>query len=138
MVPTGPLPEPVHDFLSQPNLAVMTTLRPDGQPVSVVVWYLLDDDGKQLLVNMDKSRKRIDYVRQDPRVALIAMSADGLTYLSVQGRVTELVDDPELRDVDRVFRHYQGTDFGNRESSRVTARIDVDRWHGWGKLKNAG
>lgn len=135
-MPTGPFPPPLRAFLDQPNLAVMTTLRPDGQLLSVATWYLLD--GERLLINMDKSRKRVDHVRQDPRVALIALSPDDhTTYVSIHGRVVELTDDTDLKDCDRLFRHYTGSDFAARDHSRVNAWIDVDRWHGWGALKTA-
>jgi PPOX class probable F420-dependent enzyme len=136
-VPAGPVPAPLHAFLAQPNLAVMTTVRPNGHPVSVATWYLLD--GERFLINMDERRKRIEYVRQNPRVALIVLSADDpRTYVSIQGRVTELVDDGELRDVDRLWRHYEGGDYPHRDHSRVTARVEVDRWHGWGAARTAG
>ena len=38
-----PLPEAAVAMLRKPNPAVITTLRPDGQPVSTATWYLWDD-----------------------------------------------------------------------------------------------
>src|SRR5690242_8353612 len=38
-----PLPEAARAMLRKPNPAVITTLRPDGQPVSTATWYLWDD-----------------------------------------------------------------------------------------------
>jgi hypothetical protein len=35
-----PLPEKVSELLAKPNAAVIATVRPDGQPVSVATWYL--------------------------------------------------------------------------------------------------
>ena len=49
-------------LLAQPNPAVIAVVRPDGQPVSVATWYLVDEDGR-ILVNMDSGRKRNDYMR---------------------------------------------------------------------------
>jgi hypothetical protein len=51
-----PLPEVVSELLAKPNPAVITTLRPDGQPVSVPTWYLLEHG--RILVNMDEGRRR--------------------------------------------------------------------------------
>ncbi len=34
-----------------------------------------------------------------------------------------------------VVRHYTGQAYSARNRPRVTARIDVDRWHGWGRFK---
>ena len=43
-MPQPPLPRDVLDLLSKPTPAVIATLRPDGQPVSVATWYVLDGD----------------------------------------------------------------------------------------------
>ena len=43
-MPTGPLPDALRALLAKPNPAVIATVRPDGQPVSVATWYLLDGD----------------------------------------------------------------------------------------------
>ena len=61
----APLPDDVRALLAKPNPAVITTLRPDGQPVSVATWYLFEDDGR-ILVNMDEGRKRLAYLRETP------------------------------------------------------------------------
>jgi PPOX class probable F420-dependent enzyme len=131
-MPTGPLPDDVLALLAKPNPAVVTSLRPDGQPVSVATWYLLEEDGR-ILVNMDEGRKRLDYLRNDPRVSLTALDEDSwYTHVSVQGRVVEFRDDPDLVDIDRLSRHYGGEPYRNRERKRVSAWIAVESWHGWG------
>jgi PPOX class probable F420-dependent enzyme len=125
----------VAEFLSRPNYATISVVRPDGQPVSVPTWYLFE--GGQVVVNMDAGRKRLDYLRADPRVSLSAMDPDNwITHVSVQGRVVEIVDDPDLADIDRIARHYTGQAYSVRDRARITARIDVDRWHGWGRLRD--
>jgi hypothetical protein len=63
-----PLPDAAVEMLRKPNPAVITTLRPDGQPVSAATWYRWDDG--RVLVNMDEGRKRLEHLRGDPRVAL--------------------------------------------------------------------
>ena len=130
-MPQPPLPDAVLELLWQPNPAVVTTLRPDGQPVSVATWYLVEDG--RVLVNMDEGRKRLDYLRNDPRVTLTALKeGDWYTHVSVQGRVVEMYDDEGLVDIDRLSRHYGGDSYPNRERGRVSAWIEIDRWHGWG------
>jgi len=121
----------VSDLLAKPNPAVITALRPDGQPVSVATWYLWERG--RLLVNMDEGRKRLDYLRADPRVSLTALDEAGwYTHVSLQGRVAEMYDDQELADIDRLATHYTGAPYRNRERGRVSAWIEVDTWHGWG------
>jgi PPOX class probable F420-dependent enzyme len=130
-VPKPPLPQKLQDLLAKPNPAVITSVRPDGQPVSVATWYLWDDG--RILVNMDEGRKRLDYLRRDPRVSVTVLDADGwYTHVSMQGKVVELFDDDELADIDRLSAHYTGQKYGNRERKRVSAWIEVERWHGWG------
>jgi PPOX class probable F420-dependent enzyme len=135
-MPKPPLPADIAEFLARPNYATISSVRPDGQPVSVATWYLFEDG--QVVVNMDAGRKRNEYLRQDPRTSLTAMDpADWYTHVSVQGRVVEWIDDVDLADIDRIAQHYTGKPYGVRNRERVTARIDVDRWHGWGRLSNA-
>nr|WP_204920433.1 TIGR03618 family F420-dependent PPOX class oxidoreductase [Microlunatus panaciterrae] len=132
-MPRAPLPAHVAELLARPNPAVITAVRPDGQPVSVATWYLLD--GGRILVNMDAARKRLDYLRADPRVSLTALAdGDWSTHVSVQGRVVELIEDAELADIDRLSRHYGGGAYPNRERRRISAWIEIDRWHGWGAV----
>ncbi len=134
-----PLPEPVRELLAKPNPAVIASLRPDGQPVTVATWYLLEEDrsdGDRILVNMDESRKRLEYLRKDPRVSLTALDESGwYTHVSVQGRVVEWADDPELTDIDRLSRHYTGEAYPTRDRRRVSAWIQVESWHGWGSAR---
>ena len=130
-MPAAPLPDDVRDLLAKPNPAVITSLRPDGAPVSVATWYLLDGD--RVLVNMDEGRKRLEYLREDPRVSLTALDEAGwYTHVSLQGRIVEMCEDPDLVDIDRLSTHYTGRPYPNRERARVSAWIEVDRWHGWG------
>lgn len=135
---TAPLPDAVRDLLAKPNPAVITSLRPDGQPVSVATWYLLGEDrsrGDRILVNMDESRRRLDYLRRDPRVSLTALDDESwYTHVSVQGRVADLVDDPDLADIDRLSTHYTGRPYPARDRRRVSAWIEVESWHGWGSV----
>jgi PPOX class probable F420-dependent enzyme len=131
-----PLPDDVRALLAKPNPAVIATVRPDGQPVSVATWYLLDGD--RILVNMDEGRRRLDYLRQDPRVSLTVLDEAGwYTHVSVQGRVVELRDDPDLADIDRLAAHYGRGRYANRRRKRVSAWIEVDTWHGWGAARSS-
>jgi PPOX class probable F420-dependent enzyme len=130
-MPKPPLSAEVVALLEGPNPAVITTLRPDGQPVSVATWYVMD--GGRIQVNMDERRKRLDYLRGDPRVSMTVLDDSGWdTHVSVQGRVVEISADEGLVGIDRIASHYTGRPFGDREHGRVNAFIEVDRWHAWG------
>lgn len=135
-MPKPPMPDDVRKLLDKPNPAVITAVRPDGQPVSVATWYVMDGD--RVLVNMDEGRKRLDYLRNDPRVSITVLDDAGWdTHVSMQGRVVELSDDTDMSGIDRIATHYTGKPFHNRDRVRVNAWIDVDRWHGWGAVAKA-
>jgi PPOX class probable F420-dependent enzyme len=128
---TGPLPKELQDLLSRPNPAVIATLRPDGQPVTVATWYLFENG--RVLVNMDGGRKRLAHMRNDPRVSLTALAeGDWYTHVSVQGRIAGWVDDVDLTDIDRLATHYTGKPYRTRDRPRVSAWIEIESWHDWG------
>ena len=124
------------ELLRRPNPAVMASVAADGRPVSVATWYLLEDDGRVLL-NLDAGRARLKHLRKDPRVSLTVLADDWYTHVSLQGEVVSLVDDEDLRDIDRLARHYTGKPYSNRQRPRVSAHVEIDRWHGWGELRTA-
>lgn len=131
-----PLPEEAVAMLRKPNPAVITTLRSDGQPVSTATWYLWDDG--RVLVNMDEGRKRLTHIRNDPRVSLTVLDEGGwYNHISIIGRVTEMRDDEGLADIDRLSRQYMGKDYPMRDRARVSAWIEIERWHGWGAHKDS-
>lgn len=130
-MPSTPMPDAVLELLARPNPAVMATIADDGRPVTVATWYLLEPDGTVLL-GLDAKRARLDHLRRDPRVSLTALAeGDWYTHVSVQGEVVSIADDEGLRDIDRLSQHYTGKPYRNRERPRVSARLRIDRWHGW-------
>jgi PPOX class probable F420-dependent enzyme len=134
-MPELPFPDDVRALLTKPNPAVVTTLRSDGQPVSVATWYLLEDDDRVLL-NMDDTRVRLQHLRRDPRVTLTVLDEDSwYTHVSLIGRVEGLTADEGLVDIDRLSTHYGGSPYPNRTSPRTSAWLAVEKWHGWGAAK---
>jgi len=129
-MPQPPFPPEVDDLLRQPNPAVVATVRPDGSPHSVATWYLWD--GQRILVNMDESRARLGFLRHEPRVSLTVLDAESwYTQVNLDGHVAELVDDERLEDIDRLALHYTGRPFRDREHRRVSAWVEIERWHAW-------
>jgi PPOX class probable F420-dependent enzyme len=129
------LSDGIKTFLAAPNPSVIGTLHPDGHPVTVATWYLLD--GERILVNMDAKRKRLAWLRNDPRVSLSVLAQDSwYTHVSLQGRVVGWRDDEDLSDIDRLSQHYRGEPYRVRDRARVSAWIEVERVHGWGKFRS--
>ncbi|AEE47077.1 PPOX class F420-dependent oxidoreductase [Cellulomonas fimi] len=134
-MPKPPLPADVAALLAQPNHAVMGTIHPDGRPVTVATWYLVEDDGR-ILLNLDASRARLAHLRANPQVSLTALAPDNwYTHVSVQGHVVEIRDDEGLVDIDRLSVHYGGNPYPVRDRARVSVLVEIDHWHGWGAAK---
>ena len=132
----APLDQDIRDLLLKPNPAVMATLRRDGSPVTVPTWYRLVDD--RIHLNLDAGRVRLQHLRRDPRVALsVIASADWYTHASIQGRVTEIVDDADLSGIDDLSRHYTGEPYPVRDRARVDAWVEIDHVHVWGQLRES-
>jgi PPOX class probable F420-dependent enzyme len=129
-VPQPPVPREVDEFLRQPNPAVIATLRPDGSPHTVATWYDWDDG--RVLLNMDESRLRLRFLRRDPRAALTVLATESwYSHVSLIGRALEIADDPDLADIDRLALRYTGRPFRTRDARRVSAWLEIDRWHRW-------
>ena len=129
-----PLPDATVQVLAKANPAVIATLRPDGQPVTAATWYLWEDG--RILVNMDEGRTRLGHMRNDPRVTLTVLAADDwYSTVTLIGHVSDWRDDTDLSDIDRISTHYGGRPYPVRDRGRVSAWITVDRWYGWGSLK---
>ncbi|MGW0877261.1 PPOX class F420-dependent oxidoreductase [Streptomyces sp. NPDC002740] len=131
-----PLPSEAVKLLGRPNPCVMATLRSDGAPVSTPTWYVWEDG--RVLISLDEGRVRLAHLRRDPRLTLTVLDTDDwYTHVTLIGRVTELHEDEGLADIDRISTHYTGKPYPDRVRSRVSAWIEIDRWHGWGALKDS-
>ncbi|MFI9544836.1 PPOX class F420-dependent oxidoreductase [Streptomyces sp. NPDC052016] len=131
-----PLPPEADELLGRPNPCVMATLRSDGTPVSTPTWYLWQDG--RALISLDEGRIRLKHLRRDPRVTLTVLDGeDWYTHVTLIGRVVETYEDEDLADIDRIATHYTGKPYPDRVRARVSAWIEVERWHGWGSLKDS-
>jgi PPOX class probable F420-dependent enzyme len=132
-MPKPPLPEAALALLREPNPAVIAVRRPDGHPMSVATWYLVEDDDT-VLVNMDAARARLRWMEEHPYVSLTVLKDDDWgTHVSVRGPVVRWERDEEqaLAGIDRLARHYTGHAFHDRGAKRVSAWFEIAHWHGW-------
>lgn len=129
-MPAAPVPSSVSEFLAEPNLAVVATLTRRGAPHTAATWYDWEDGW--LMLSMDSTRRRLEYLRRDPRIALTILDReDWYRHVSLLGEVEEMRGDEGLADIDRLAHRYTGAPYMTRDSPRVTAWVRVDRWHGW-------
>lgn len=121
--------EAVKALAQAPNFAAITTLLPDGQPQTSVMW--VDCDDEHLIVNTEVHRQKFKDIQREPRVTLaIWDSANPYNYAEVRGRVVATVTGEEARaHIDALARKYTGQDYDPSaiQSERVIVRIAPDR-----------
>jgi PPOX class probable F420-dependent enzyme len=128
-MPRLDIPPQVEEFLKQPNAAVIACIRPDGFPMTVVTWYDWEDG--RILVNMHESRRRLRWMRANPKVSLTVFDGDWYRHVSIFGLVRTILDDAGLADIDRLANRYTGRPFQTRNAKRVSVWIEPIGWHGW-------
>jgi PPOX class probable F420-dependent enzyme len=125
---TASLTRPQREFLEQPFVGEVTTLRPDGSPHTTVVWVDVDDG--TVLFNTAVGRAKERYLRADPRVSLIVVDPDDpYRWLAVNGRA-ELTTEGADEQIDKLAKKYLGKDeypWRSRTEQRITVRIHAER-----------
>lgn len=113
------------------NFAALTTLMPDGQPQTQLMWVHADDD--HVLINTEIGRQKFRNVSRDPRVTVTVFQADNAyQYVEARGRVVETIDGDVARaDIDDLSQKYTGGPYGNPigPEGRVILKIEVDKVH---------
>ncbi len=99
-----PIPESHVDLLTRPIHGVLTTMMPDSQPQSSLVWC--DYDGACALVNTTRQREKGRNMMANPKVSLLVVDPeDTARYIEIRGEV-ELVEDGALEHLDNITRQY--------------------------------
>jgi len=101
------IPESHRDLLNCPPVAALTTLMPDGQPQTTVVWC--NYDGAHVLVNTMRGFRKEKNMRANPKVTLLCYDPhQPLRYLEVRGTVVEMTEEGALDHLDRLSELYTG------------------------------
>lgn len=122
------LDETARDLLAGKNFAAFTTLLPDGQPSTHVMW--VDADDSHLLINTETGRQKYRNVKRDPRVVVtIIDAANPYRYSEVRGRVVGTITGTEAREhIDRCSEKYTGGPYANPiQTERVILQIEPER-----------
>jgi PPOX class probable F420-dependent enzyme len=99
-----PVPDSHLDLLTRPIHGVLTTMMPDGQPQSSLVW--VDYDGECALVNTTRERQKGRNIAADPKVSLLIVDPDNTgRFIQIRG-CAELVEEGAIDQLDQVTRRY--------------------------------
>jgi PPOX class probable F420-dependent enzyme len=104
MTMSAVIPESHRDLLAAPNLGVLTTLMPDGQPQSSLVW--IDFDGTAVRINTTRERQKGKNLLADPRAVLIVVDRnDSSRFVEIRGEV-EIVEEGALEHLNQITATY--------------------------------
>ncbi len=115
----------------------MTTVRSDGQPQTVPVWFLWDDDG--FLIYSQPNRQKLRNIAHNPRVGLNLNSNErGGDVVRLEGTARIVEDAPPASGVAPYVEKYResidriGFDVeGFARAYSVAVRITPERWQVW-------
>lgn len=101
------IPDSHVELLTGPYYTTITTIMPDGQPQSTVVWC--DYDGEYIRINSAVGRKKDENLRRDPRVTLMAMDHhNGYFWIEVRGEVVETTLEGATDHIHQLSELYTG------------------------------
>ena len=118
------LEEGVRRLAKGRNFAALTTLLPDGHPMTHVMW--VDCDDEHVVINTERHRQKARNIERDPRVTVTIWDAgDPYRYAEVRGEAVETVAGPEARaHIDELSMKYLGHEYRTRiQSERLLVRI---------------
>jgi len=101
-----PIPDSHLDLLARPVHAVLTTMGPDGQPQSSLVWVDVQDG--VAVVNTTLERQKARNMVANPKVSLLAVDPQNTSrYIQIRGDA-ELGTEGALAHLDAITRKYTG------------------------------
>ena len=101
------IPDSHRDLLDRPVHAVLTTMMPDGQPQSSLVWA--DYDGAHVLINTTLERRKGRNMQANPKVTLLVIDPqNGSRWIEIRGRVVEMTESDAALHADKLTQLYTG------------------------------
>jgi PPOX class probable F420-dependent enzyme len=121
----------VKAFATARQFGTLTTLMPDGQPQTQVMW--VDADDEHVLINTEPHRQKYKNMERDPRVAVTIWDPENpYRYVEVRGRVVgEVRGSPARAHIDALSQKYGGSDYPDDaiQTERVIIKIEPHRVH---------
>ena len=123
--------------LREEEIAWLTTVRSDGQPQSVPVWFLWD--GASFLIYSQPDQQKLKNIGTNPRVGLnLNSNAHGGDVVRMEGTAGIVEDVPPATEVGEYLEKYRaaiariGYDpDGFARNYSVPIRVTPERWQIW-------
>ena len=123
--------------LKEEEISWLTTVRSDGQPQTVPVWFLWDDEG--FLIYSQPNRQKLNNLSRNPHVGLnLNSDAYGGDVFRLEGTATIDEDAPPTNEVAPYVEKYResiariGFDpEGFARAYSVAVRVTPERWQVW-------
>jgi len=128
----------VQRFLATKQVVILATVRPDGAPLAMPMWFI-HDPAALTMISVDDLAK-VRNLRRDPRVCVVAEAGTrgDIRGVIVQGRVAFLPDGAERRTLVERFHARYDPDLARlwgghaMPANRVMFRIAPARVRTWG------
>jgi PPOX class probable F420-dependent enzyme len=115
-----------HRDLLETDVAMLSTVGPDGYPQVTAIWFLLDDDG-EVKLSLNTARQKVKNLRAHPECTLFILDrANPYRGLEIRARA-ELSPDDGYAFADKVGRKYGGADLRTMDrpgERRVVVRLN--------------
>ncbi len=100
------IPDTHKDLVEKPYYAIVTTVMPDGQPQSTVVWA--DYDGNNIRFNTARGRQKDKNLIDNPKVTMaIVDPTNGFHWLEVRG-IAEVTEEGGREHIESLSQKYTG------------------------------
>ena len=123
------IPEKYADLFEKKAFASLATVNSDGTPQVTPVW--VDFDGKNVIVNSARGRRKDRNMSQNAAVSLAIMDPDNpYRYLEVRGRVAEITESGADQHIDKMAKKYMGVDkYPYRQPGEVRVMYKIEPTH---------
>ncbi|MEE9247472.1 MAG: PPOX class F420-dependent oxidoreductase [Dehalococcoidia bacterium] len=130
------LSKTLEEFLEQPNLGILATLRKDGTPHLTVVWY--EYENGEVRISVTDTRMKYKHVLRDPRASLAVTTPEQpFKEVVFEGKAHVTKDGgPEL--IRRLAIRYDGEVEGNKyadytinKDNRLVLHFKPERIMSW-------
>lgn len=128
------IPDSHKDLLEKPVYATLTTVMPDGQPQSTIVW--VDTEGEYIRFNSARGRQKVKNLETNPRVTVMLLDPENpFRWLEIRGTVTETTEQGGAEHIEKLSWKYVGQQYYGgfntwkkpEDETRVVYKIQVSK-----------